>query len=122
MSALQEAGEMKGTKHWWMKWMSRLGYGVSLLSIALPARAFAAVASGGELTWDMPLNPFQTDLQGRVAHAVIAAAIIGSGITWAVSNDGSGVRKISALAFGGAAAVASMTLMTALFPVAGALF
>src|SRR5580658_5452263 len=103
MSALQEAGEMKGTKYRWMKWMSRLGYGVSLLSIALPARAFAAVASGGELTWDVSLNTFQTDLQGRVAHAVIAAAVIGTGTIWAVSKDG--VRKISALAFGGAAAV-----------------
>ena len=113
---------MKGTKHWWMKWMSRLGYGVSLLTIALPARVFAAVASGGELTWDMPLNTFQTDLQGRVAHAVTAAAIIGTGITWVMSKDGSGVRKISAMAFGGAAAVGSMTLMTVLFPAAGALF
>jgi type IV secretory pathway VirB2 component (pilin) len=113
---------MKGTKSWWMKWAPRLGYGVSLLSIALPARAFAAVASGGALTWDVSLDTFQTHLQGTVAHAVTAAAIIGTGITWAVSEPYGTVRKISALAFGGAAAVGSMTLMTALFPVAGALF
>jgi len=112
---------MKGTKSWWMKWAPRLGYGVSLLSIALPARAFAAVAGSGALTWDDPLTTFQSDLQGTVAHAVVAAVIIGSGITWVVSEDGT-VRKISALAFGGAAAVASMTLMTVLFPAAGALF
>jgi hypothetical protein len=101
---------MKGTKSWWLKWAPRLGYGVSLLTIALPAR-----------TWDVSLDTFQSDLQGRVAHAVVAAAIIGTGITWAVTK-GTGVRKISALAFGGAAAVGSMTLMTALFPAAGALF
>jgi hypothetical protein len=112
---------MKGTKSWWMKWAPRLGYGVSLLSIALPARAIAAVASGGTLTWDVSLDTFQTHLQGTVAHAVVAAAVIGSGITWVVSEDGP-VRKISAMAFGGAAAVASMTLMTVLFPAAGALF
>ena len=112
---------MKGTKSWWMKWAARLGYGVSLLSIALPARAFAAVASGGATPCDLTLNTFQGDLQGTVAHAIVAAAIIGTGITWVVSEDGT-VRKISALAFGGAAAVASMTLMTALFPAAGALF
>lgn len=113
---------MKGTKSWWMKWAPRLGYGVSLLSITLPARAFAAVAGSGELTWDMPLNTFQTDLQGTAAHAVTVAAIIGTGITWVVSKDATGVRKMSAIAFGGAAAVGSMTLMTALFPAAGALF
>jgi type IV secretory pathway VirB2 component (pilin) len=112
---------MKGTKSWWLKWAPRLGYGVSLLTIALPARAIAAVADSGALTWDVSLDTFQTHLQGTVAHAVMAAAIIGTGITWAVTEDGT-VRKISALAFGGAAAVASMTLMTALFPAAGALF
>jgi hypothetical protein len=113
---------MKGTKSWWMKWAPRLGYGVSLLTIALPARAFAAVAGDTGSPCDLPFITYQADLQGRMTHAIMATAIIGSGITWAVSNDGSGVRKISALAFGGAAAVASMTLMTALFPVAGALF
>ena len=113
---------MKGTKSWWMKWAPRLGYGVSLLTIALPARAFAAVASGGELTWDMPLNTFQTDLQGRVARALTAVAIIGSGITWAVTEDGSSMRRLSAIAFGGATAVGAMALMPLLFPAAGALF
>jgi type IV secretory pathway VirB2 component (pilin) len=113
---------MKGTKCWWMKWAPRLGYGVSLLTIALPARAFAAVASGGGLTWDVPLSTYQSDLQGRVAHAVVAAAIIATGITWAVSEPYGTVRKISAMAFGGASAVGSMTLMTVLFPAAGALF
>jgi type IV secretory pathway VirB2 component (pilin) len=72
--------------------------------------------------WDAPLNTLQTDLQGPVAHAVTTAAIIGTGITWAVSEHGTGVRKMSALAFGGAAALGATTLMTALFPAAGALF
>jgi type IV secretory pathway VirB2 component (pilin) len=112
---------MKGTKRWGMKWAPRLGYGVSLLSIALPARAIAAVAGGGSAC-DLPLNTFQNDLQGTVAHVVTAAAIIGTGITWAVSKDGSGLRKASTMAFGGAAAVGSMTLMTMLFPAEGALF
>ena len=97
------------------------GLRVRILTIALPARAFAAVA-GGVLPWDQPLNTFQTDLQGPVAHAVTTAAIIGTGITWAVSEHGTGVRKMSAIAFGGAAAVGATTLMTALFPAAGALF
>ncbi len=35
---------------------------------------------------------------------------------------GTGVRKMSAVAFGGAAALGATTLMTALFPLGGALF
>jgi type IV secretory pathway VirB2 component (pilin) len=112
---------MNGTKGWLVKWAPRLGYGVGILTIALPARAFAAVA-GGVLPWDAPLTTLQTDLQGPVAHAITTAAIIGTGITWAVSEHGTGVRKMSAIAFGGAAALGATALMTALFPAAGALF
>jgi type IV secretory pathway VirB2 component (pilin) len=108
---------MKGAK-----WTGRLGYAFGVLSIALPARAFAAVAGAGVLPWDAPLTTLQTDLQGPVAHAVTTAAIIGTGIMWSVSEHGTGVRKISAIAFGGAAALGATTLMTALFPAAGALF
>jgi type IV secretion system protein TrbC len=104
------------------RWSARLGYAFGVLTIALPARAFAAVAGGGTLPWDQPLTTLQNDLQGPVAHAVTTAAIIGTGITWAVSEHGTGVRKMSALAFGGAAALGATTLMTALFPAAGALF
>jgi hypothetical protein len=57
-----------------------------------------------------------------VAHAVTTAAIIGTGIMWSVSEHGTGVRKMSAVAFGGAAALGATTLMTTLFPLGGALF
>jgi len=101
---------------------TKLGYAFGIFTIALPVRAFAAVAGGGVLPWDQPLNTLQTDLQGPVAHAITTAAIIGTGITWAVSEHGTGVRKMSAIAFGGAAALGATTLMTALFPLGGALF
>jgi type IV secretory pathway VirB2 component (pilin) len=52
---------------------TKLGYAFGILTIALPARAFAAVAGGGVLPWDQPLNTLQTDLQGPVAHAVTTA-------------------------------------------------
>ena len=113
---------MEKLKYRLNKWGARMSYACAVLTIALPARAFAAVAGGNVLPWDQPLNTLQTDLQGPVAHAVTTAAIIGTGITWAVSEHGTGVRKMSALAFGGAAALGATTLMTALFPAAGALF
>jgi type IV secretory pathway VirB2 component (pilin) len=112
---------VKLSRDWLGKWAARLGYGVGLLTIAWPARVLAATA-GGTLPWDSTLTTLQTDLQGPVAHAITTAAIIGTGITWAVSEHGTGVRKMSALAFGGAAALGATTLMTALFPAAGALF
>ena len=113
---------MKGLKASLVKWTARLSYAVGVLTIALPARAFAAAVGGGVLPWDTPLTTLQTDLQGPVAHAVTTAAVIGAGLTWAFSEHGTGARKVSALAFGGAAALGATQLMTAIFPFAGALF
>jgi len=104
------------------KWASRLGYAFGVLTIAWPARAFAAVAAGGALPWDAPLTTLQNDLQGPVAHAITTAAIIGTGIMWSVSEHGTGVRKMSSLAFGGSCALGATQLMTTLFPLGGALF
>ena len=82
----------------------------------------AAVAAGGALPWDAPLTTLQNDLQGPVAHAITTAAIIGTGIMWSVSEHGTGVRKMSSLAFGGSCALGATQLMTTLFPLGGALF
>ncbi len=103
------------------KWAARVSYALGFLTVALPARAFAATA-GGVLPWDLPLTTLQNDLQGTVAHAIVTAAIIGTGITWSVSEHGTGVRKMSAVAFGGAAALGATQLMTTLFPLGAALF
>ena len=103
------------------RWTRRLSYSFGIITIAWPAQVFAATA-GGVLPWDMPLMTLQTDLQGPVAHAVTTAAIIGAGIMWSVSEHGTGVRKMSALAFGGSCALGATQLMTTLFPMGGALF
>ena len=106
----------------WTRLALRTSYAVTLLIVILPARAYAAAAAGGVLPWDQPLTTLQTDLQGPVAHSITTAAIIGAGLTWAFSEHGTGARKVSALAFGGAAALGATQLMTAVFPFAGALF
>ncbi len=112
---------LKGIKGKVLKWTARLSYALGIVTIVWPAQAFAATA-GGVLPWDMPLMTLQTDLQGPVAHAVTTAAIIGTGILWSVTEHGTGVRKMSALAFGGSCALGATQLMTTLFPMAGALF
>jgi hypothetical protein len=42
-------------------------------------------------------------------------------MAWAHTEHGSGARKLSAVGFGGAAALGATQLMTAVFPFAGAL-
>src|SRR6202453_3890809 len=94
----------------------------TLVFVLAPIKAYAAIAAGGALPWDTPLTTLQTDLQGPVAHAVTTAAVIGTGIMWSVSEHGTGVRKMSSLAFGGACALGATQVMTTLFPLGGALF
>jgi len=104
------------------KWITRIASAYGVIMIAWPVKAFAAITAGGALPWDLPLTTLQTDLQGPVAHAVTTAAIIGAGIMWSVTEHGTGVRKMSALAFGGSCALGATQLMTTLFPMGGALF
>ena len=61
--------------------------------VLMPIKAYAAIAAGGALPWDQPLNTLQTDLQGPVAHAVTTAAIIGTGLTWSFSKHGTGCAR-----------------------------
>ncbi len=112
---------LKGMRGLYGKLAARFGYALGVLTIVWPAKALAAVA-GGALPWDGPLTTLQTDLQGPVAHAITTAAVIGTGIMWSVSEHGTGVRKMSSLAFGGACALGATQLMTTLFPMGGALF
>src|ERR1700687_2461480 len=104
--------QIRGT---WVKFAARVGYAFGVLTIALPARAFAAAAAGGALPWGQPLTTLPTDLQGPVAHSITTAAIIGAGLTWAFSEHGTGARKMSALAFGGAAALGARQVTTGVF-------
>ncbi len=93
------------------KWFSKLGYAIAVVTILWPAQALATTGVG-TLPWDAPLATIQGDLQGTVAHAA----------TTIVSEHGTGARKMSAVALGGAAALGATQLMTALFPFAPALF
>src|SRR6266852_9102279 len=119
---VREMNRLERKKGMWRRWASSIVYAYGIITFVWPVRAFAAIAAGGALPWDQPLTTLQTDLQGPVAHAITTAAIIGAGLTWAFSEHGTGARKMSALAFGGAAALGATQLMTAVFPFAGALF
>src|SRR5437868_13664131 len=99
---------------------SRLYAALSIATILWPAKAFAAVGITA-LPWDQPLQTIQADMQGTVAHAATTIAVIGAGMMWTFTEHGTGARKVSAVALGGAAARGATQLVTALFPFAPAL-
>jgi type IV secretory pathway VirB2 component (pilin) len=102
------------------KWMARTGYAFGMVTLVWPAMAFATTSSA-TLPWDATLTTLQNDIGGPVAKAVVTAAVVGTGLMWGVSEHGTGVRKASAVAFGGATALGAATFMGALFGT-GALF
>lgn len=101
----------------WIRWIV---YAYGIVTIVWPAQALATTGIG-VLPWDQPLNTIQTDLQGTVAHAATTIAVIAAGLTWTFSEHGTGARRMSAVALGGAAALGATQLMLALFPFAPAI-
>jgi type IV secretion system protein TrbC len=99
-------------------WIERIGF--ATLGLAVTATEAMAAVGGGALPWDPPIQTIQTDLTGTVAHGVTAAAVVIAGLGWAHSEHGSGMRKASAVGFGGAISLGALQAMNALFG-AGAL-
>jgi type IV secretion system protein VirB2 len=95
------------------RWIERISY--ATLSLAVTASSAFAAVGGGILPWDPPITTIQTDLTGTVAHGVTAAAVVIAGLGWAHSEHGSGMRKASAVGFGGAISLGALQAMNALF-------
>jgi type IV secretory pathway VirB2 component (pilin) len=100
--------------------MARTSYAFGMVTIVWPAMAYATT-SAATLPWDATLTTLQNDIGGPVAKAITTAAVVGTGIMWGVSEHGTGIRKASAVAFGGATALGATTFMSSLFGT-GALF
>ncbi len=112
---------MKVTKHL-TKWYAQAGYALGMITVVYPAMAYAAIGGGGgTYPWDPTLTSLQADMQGPVAHTIVTAAVIGTGLMWGVSEHGTGIRKVSGVAFGGALALGATTFMNTAFA-GGALF
>lgn len=102
------------------RWIERISYATLSLGVWLTAsNAFAGIG-GGTLPWDPTITTVQNDMTGTVAHGVTAAAIVLAGLGWAHSEHGSGIRRASAVGFGGAVSLGAVQAMNALFG-AGAL-
>ena len=61
---------------------------------------------------DRPFDP----LVLTMSNWLLIPIIIVTGLAWATSQHGSGMRKLAAVALGGAIALGLVNLLTALFP------
>ena len=79
----------------WIKLATRISYAFGIVTIVLPARAFAARLQVGA-----PCDQLLTTLRpiAGSSYLITTAAVIGAGLTWAFSEHGTGARKVSALA------------------------
>lgn len=75
--------------------------------------AFATPA-GTAMPWDTPLTNLLNNLQGTVARIAVTVAIVITGLVFAFGEAGSGLRRVAAIALGGALALGALTFMTAL--------
>jgi len=102
------------------KWIERISDATLSLSVTLTASS-AWAAGAGALPWTHPLTTIQEDATGPTAHAVTTIGAVLAGLAWAHSEHGQGVRKLSAVGFGGAAALGAVQMINLVLPAAGAL-
>jgi type IV secretion system protein VirB2 len=103
------------------QYIERISYVTLSLGVWLTASNALAAGGGGALPWDAPITTITTDMTGPTAHGITTAAVVLGGLAWAHSEHGAGIRKLSAVGFGGAIGMGAAQLITAVFPGAGAL-
>jgi type IV secretion system protein VirB2 len=91
----------------WREKATKLGALAALWMISSPA-AFATTG-GTSMPWDEPLN-----LTGPVASAIIIIAVALAGVMWALSDHGTGMRRVSQVIFGAGVALGAVSFVTAL--------
>lgn len=80
--------------------------------LSIPAICLAAT-SGPSMPWDSPLTTVRDSVTGTLAHIVITVVIVGTGLTFAMSEAGHGARRVAGVVLGGALALGAINFMTA---------
>jgi type IV secretion system protein TrbC len=88
--------------------------GLATLVVLSGAGPAIATPAGAAMPWDTPLTNLLNNLQGTVARIAITVAIVVTGLVFAFGEAGSGLRRVAAIAFGGALALGALAFMTAL--------
>ena len=78
------------------------------------APAAFATTGGTSMPWDEPLIRIQENLTGPVASAIIIIAVALAGVMWALSDHGTGMRRVSQVIFGAGVALGAVSFVTAL--------
>ena len=99
---------------------TRLRSALSALALAALVPGVAHAGGGGALPWDTGLNSILEGLQGGTARIILTIAVVVTGVLWAVSDHGTGIRRIMQIIFGGALALSAASWMT-VFGLGGAL-
>ena len=73
-----------------------------------------ATTGGTSMPWDEPLIRIQENLTGPVASAIIIIAVALAGVMWALSDHGTGMRRVSQVIFGAGVALGAVSFVTAL--------
>ena len=92
-----------------------------LVTIFLTPNISFAATSGPSMPWDGPLTTVLNSLTGTIAHVLITAAVVATGLLFAFTEAGHGARKVFGVALGGALALGAISFMTSI-GFAGAVF
>ena len=92
----------------------RLPIILSTTLLAAAAPPGLATTGGTAMPWDQPLIRIQENLTGPVASAIIIIAVALAGVMWALSDHGTGMRRVSQVIFGAGVALGAVSFVTAL--------
>ena len=91
-----------------------LRFGALATTWLATAPAAFATTGGTSMPWDEPLIRIQENLTGPVASAIIIIAVALAGVMWALSDHGTGMRRVSQVIFGAGVALGAVSFVTAL--------
>lgn len=80
----------------------------------LVSTAAQASVGGSALPWSSGVSTLIEDVSGPLAHYAVIGALAVTGMMWAFTEHGTGMRKLTQALFGGAVAVGALDLATTL--------
>jgi type IV secretion system protein TrbC len=95
----------------WREHCRRIACTIACWAITAPA---FATSGGPSMPWDEPLIRIQENLTGPVASAIIIIAVALAGVMWALSDHGTGMRRVSQVIFGAGVALGAVAFVAAL--------
>lgn len=86
-----------------------------------PANAFAANTAGTMGPLDTTLMRIEQDITGFWAYTLVTIALVVAGVMFAMGESGQTMKKLGGIVMGGAIALGSAQMITAVFGGVGAL-